>query len=127
MIDLVISPLLLAQPSVTVLIGTGIYPGEVPQGATLPAITYSFPGMRSYPTQSSGGMFRYRVEFNCWGKSVLDAALVRQALISSLHTFTGTVDGLFIQDMWVCNVMDFNEHELLQYRRMVEFYILANS
>ena len=127
MIDLVLSPLLLAQEAVTALVGAGIYPEEVPMNASLPAITYTVVGLRSSPTLSTAGMFRYRVEFNCWGNSVLEAVLVRQALVSSLYTFTGTVDGCFIQDMWVCNVMDFFEHELMQYRRMVEFYILTNS
>lgn len=105
---------------VTALVGSRIYPVILPTDVTLPAIDYTFVGGSSHPTLTTTGTQKYRLEVNCWGKTYSDAVTLRAAVISALN---GYLDGnMSIQ---LLMPQDFFDHELLQFRAMVEFYIYA--
>jgi hypothetical protein len=126
-IDLALSPLLLAQPAVTALVGNAIYPEELPDDAALPAITYRLVGVTAGPTWETAGMYRYRVQFDCWALTALAAVNLRNALVASLNGFVGAAGGVNIQNAQVATIGDFYQHEAMQYRRMVDFYFLSTS
>lgn len=60
----------------TALIGTRCYPGPLPQGATLPALTYQEVG-GSEPTGSTGS-YQTRVQFDAWGSTYMQARAVAE-------------------------------------------------
>lgn|SRR3990167_2054711 len=69
------------------LISTRCYPSQLPQGATIPAVTYqpiSRPERDDVP-----GMFEQRVQFNCWAASVLAASALATQVRAA---FTGWRD-----------------------------------
>lgn len=107
--------------SISALCATRIYPLVLPNDVQLPAIHYSFIASSSKATQDSRGSQRYRVEVNCWGNSYSDAATLRHAVVTELDQYNQ--DGVFIS--WLSN-MDLFEHDALQYRCMVEFYVYSN-
>lgn len=132
MIDAGLVALLQANAGLEALIGTRIYPDVLPDEPTLPAITYQFLGGNSKPTFNTSGMQKLRVEFNCWsaswpqGGTKAQAAAVRDALVAALNGYQGTLtDGtrLLTADL-IHPGMSFFERELLQYRCLIEFYLL---
>lgn len=86
MIEADIRTYLLDQPAITAIIGTRLYPVELPQGAAFPALTYQrISGGRSV-THSGQGPARALVQIGCWDETYGDAlalaALVGAALSS---------------------------------------------
>jgi hypothetical protein len=128
MIDAVLYPLLTGQSSIAALVGTNVFPVVFPQGFdSFPALTYHVVGMHEDPTFQTAGMNRYRVQFDCWALTYAAASALRSALVASLNGFTGAVNGVNIQNARVLQPIDFYEHEALQFRLAVEFYITCNS
>lgn len=117
------------SPVVTVmdLCDSRVYPLVLPTQPTLPAITYSFIGGTSRPTNDSPGSQRYRVEVNCWGNTYSEAVTLRAAVITALNGYpAGRVQTTSIQSIQYLQPTDFFDHDVLQYRAMVEFYVYAN-
>ncbi len=111
---------LAAATSVTSLLAsaTSIYPIVVPTDAPLPAIDYKVVGGSGKPSFNTRGMFRARMEVNCWGETYGDAVTLRTAVVQAIDGYSdGTLSILFLQPQ------DFFDYELLQYRAMCEFYV----
>ena len=106
--------------AVTAICGSRVYPLVLPKDPTLPAIDYKFVGGSNTPTFDSMGAQRYRVEINCWGATYLEAVSLRLAVVKALSGYTSAT-------MSVSYLMpqDFFDSELLQFRAMAEFYVLA--
>jgi len=96
-----IRSILLADSIVSDLVGTRIYPLELPLKTSFPALTYSFP---SDPFQLV--MRSARCQINCWsdGKDILEKyterETLKQAVENSLKFFTGQVNGVNIEITW---------------------------
>ena len=83
--------------------GNRVYPKRLPQGVTLPAVTYLkvSPGIVYHSAgQSSLEMPRY--QFNCWGATYLQAKALADELKARLSGFQGqmgtkTVTAAFIE------------------------------
>jgi hypothetical protein len=110
-----------ALSSISAQCANRIYPVVLPQNVQLPAIHYSFIASSSKATQDGAGSQKYRVEVSCWGNTYSDAVTLRNAVITELDQYNQ--DGVFIA--WLSNT-DLFEHDALQYRAMVEFYIYSN-
>jgi Protein of unknown function (DUF3168) len=121
MVELIFDAALRASSTVTTLATGGIYPVRLPTDATFPAIHYLFVGGSSKATQDSYGNQRYRVEVNSWGNSYQDAVTLRHAVIAALSQYSA--NGIFISFV---SLTDFDDHELLEFRAMAEFYIYDN-
>jgi hypothetical protein len=118
MIELLFAALLQSSAPVAALCGKRIYPLLIPQDSPMPAVDYSFVGGSATATLTTTGVQRYRVEVNCWGTTYSDAVTLRAAVIAALNGYLDT--NMSIQ---LIQPRDFFDHELLQYRAMVEFYV----
>jgi hypothetical protein len=107
--------------SITAQCANRIYPLVIPQDVQLPAIHYFFIASSSKATQDTRGGQRHRVEVNCWGDTYADAVALRTTVITELDQYRA--DSVFIA--WLSN-MDLFEHDALQYRCCVEFYVYSN-
>jgi hypothetical protein len=117
MIEQTISTLLSTAPAITALIDARAYPVVLPDDPTLPALCYSIIASSAKATFTTVGTQRFRIEVNCWGTTYSDAVTLRSAVISSLNGYSnGTTSVQYLMSQ------DFFDHELLQYRAMVEFY-----
>jgi hypothetical protein len=118
--------LLSTDSGVSSLAGTRIYPIELPEGATLPALVYKDVGGSSSPTLSTSGAQRLRLELDAYGNSFADAANLRKAVITALNGFQGVLsDGTNLLTADLINPgLSFFDDEPRQFRCMAEFYLL---
>lgn len=72
------------------LIGGRVYPGQLPQRPSLPAITYQRVSTTAVATRDNSGyasLERPRFQFDCWGATRKEARTVAAALRHALATF----------------------------------------
>lgn len=112
--------------AIAALCANRIYPLLLPDEAAMPAIDYQFISAVSAPTLTSSGMFRTRVQINCWGSNYGSAATLRAAVLDLLDGYVSpATDETRIQSSLIINAKrDDFDHELLMYRCMCEFYLL---
>lgn len=96
------------MPAITALVGTRIYPVEVPEGDEyFPAITYavlSCPRINSLTGPS--GLAHPRVQLHCWARNpggYLAADALREAVRTAMNGFRGTWGALEIDH---CTLLD---------------------
>ena len=98
---------LLADGTISGLVGTRIFPLKLPQAPTFPAITYQMiSGGRSHTYGGAVGLASPRFQFDCWGATYLQAEALAEALRIRLDGFSGAmgaspstvVQGVFFQD-----------------------------
>jgi hypothetical protein len=78
MIETGLYALLSTEPSITALVGTRVYPLILPTDGTFPAITYQIVGGQSFPTLTTTGLQKIRLQVDCWATDAyLTAASVR--------------------------------------------------
>jgi hypothetical protein len=125
MIELAFKAVLSSSPAIAALCGKRIYPLLLPTNSPMPAIDYSFVGGSATATLTTTGVQKYRVEVNCWGDTYTDAVTLRAAVVLALNGYTDfEFDGSDIS-IQLIQPRDFFDHDLLQYRAMVEFYVFA--
>ena len=72
------------------LVSSRVYPIKLPQGVTLPAITYfQVSGVKGYTHDGADGMERQRYQISCWGVSYKVAKELAESVVTSLNGFTG--------------------------------------
>jgi hypothetical protein len=130
MIEVGLVALLNADPDISALVATRIYPVLLPPNAPasgFPALTYQVAGGVSEPTFETSGPIKLRMQFDCWGKNYSDAAMLRKTLVQVLNGYTGILsDGTELNDSIFIQPIDFYEQDTLLYRCAVEFYFLFN-
>jgi hypothetical protein len=103
----------------------GIFPVYVPKGSTFPCLSYNFVGGSSYSTFNTPGYQKYRVEVNCWSEDYAGAVNLRAAVITALNGYSVANSDTpnSIQSIQLIQSTDDFEHDLLQFRCIVEFYL----
>jgi len=105
------------------LIGTRVYPMQVPQRPTLPAVTYQQISRR--PVHVKPGVIRpivaVRMQFDVLATSYSDVDAVAGQLRSALYGFGATVPWTY--SALVQSERDFDAPELQQFRRSVDVMI----
>ena len=110
---------LLAQPDLAALIGERLYPVTLPQGATLPAMTYQvISGATEGDSQSGAGIPRRRYQFDCWGATYSDAVAVALALLTAVNGTSRIGQASFLD-----NEVDSYEPETQRWRRIVDVMV----
>lgn len=116
---------LIADPGVSGLVGQRIYPIAMPQGTTLPAITYQrVSTVRIGSKQGPTGMAQPRLQINCWSKSYGDAKALADAVRVALDGYRGLMGGAV--DVWETVVgtdVDLYEEDLGIYHVAVDVTI----
>ncbi len=112
---------LLAQASITALIGARLYPQQLPQGTELPAVTYQrIAGQSLIDHEGAAGIGRARIQLDCWGESYGAAAALADTLRLALSGYRGAMGSNPATNARVINILDVPEPELALWRRMVE-------
>lgn len=78
----------------TALIGTRVYLEQLPQGATLPCLTYqriSTSRVLTHDTSGSSGTAYPRFQFDAWATTYGSAKAIADALRAALNGFKGTI------------------------------------
>jgi hypothetical protein len=78
----------------TALISTRVYLERIPQGATLPCITYQridTPRVLTHDTSGSAGTAYPRFQFDAWATTYASAKAITDALRAALSGFKGTI------------------------------------
>lgn len=121
MIETSLRSYLLAQTSITSLVGQRIYPMRLPQGATLPAITYQVVfGTSTYSHDGDEDLGRRRFQLDCWASTYADSMNVAEAVRAAINGHDGPMGSTAQVNGRVINILDLPEPELAIWRRMVE-------
>jgi hypothetical protein len=111
--------LLLGQPALAALLGERVYPVTLPQGATLPAITYQvISGAGEGDGHTGPGLSRRRYQFDCWAATYGQAADLGRALVQAVHARR-----LLGQAALLDNEVDQYEAETQRWRRIVDVMV----
>jgi hypothetical protein len=99
----IVRELLLASPEVAGLVAARVYPSPLPQGCTLPAVTYQRVAGRSVQSLTGlSGCAMPRMQVDCWAETYDVAQEIAQAVKGWLvgvagRGYQGTVDGVRVQ------------------------------
>lgn len=118
---------LAAHAGTAALVGTRIYPVELPQTPTLPAITYR---MASQPTEHVFGESASTIKManfwiQCWAETYSDAQALGIQAEAALDAFSGLLGGAGGYRCWVTltNAFDLGDDATDWKRRILEFEI----
>lgn len=119
--------LVTTDATISGMIGTRMFPVQLPEATQLPAIRYTVAGGQSGATfDASGGPQRWRVQFDCIGADHPSAEALRNALTDLLDGFFGTLsDGTYVT-IFSLQPIDFFDSDPRQFRCAQEFYINFN-
>lgn len=94
MIEAAIRAHLIADAGLAALVGARVYPLQLPQRPTLPAVTYQH--ISTLPTQHRDNPYahheRSRYQFDCWAGDYDSTLAVRAALAAAMGTLAQTDD-----------------------------------
>ena len=82
------------QVTLTALVGTRIYPMFIPQGATIPCITYqriSTPRTPTHDTSGRGDLVNPRVQFDIWSETQKSGSDIGAVLTALLNGKVGAI------------------------------------
>ncbi|MGF7429585.1 DUF3168 domain-containing protein [Thermoanaerobacterium thermosaccharolyticum] len=89
MIETVIYSYLSNNQNIKSIVDNRIYPMILPQKPQFPAITYQkISGPRINSKSGDSGLSYPRIQFNCWGKTYLEAKQVAMVVIDAMNKFT---------------------------------------
>src|SRR3972149_1809320 len=123
---------LLADATLSGLIGTRFYPLRLPQNPTMPAMTYSWVGGdRDHSMTGPIGISSPRIQFDAWAMTYLSAEAVFEALRKRLDSFRGTAGSTKVQGAFFSVERDFYEDSadagtgsgIGLYRRSSDFFV----
>jgi hypothetical protein len=93
--------------ALSALIGARVYPGRLPVGATLPAVTYQrVSGRHEYAQTGPAGLARPRFQLDAWATTYAQADQVAAQVRAALSGYTGTVLGVPINGAFLDTEMD---------------------
>ena len=83
---------LIADGTVSGLIGTRVYPLKMPQPATMPSVVYMrISGPRDVSLDGASGSGRARLRYNCWAETYSGAKTLLEAVRAALDGISGAV------------------------------------
>ncbi|MCX6023000.1 MAG: DUF3168 domain-containing protein [Chloroflexi bacterium] len=108
------------------LVAARVYPVRLPQGATLPAVTYQrVSGQRTHTVGGRSNLARHRYQMSCWADSHKVAAAVAEQVRLCWDGFVGVIGtspGLSVQAL-VDNDQDMDDPETQTYHIPVDVLI----
>jgi hypothetical protein len=117
--------LLKADAGVSAVVGGRIFPVLLPEGPTLPAITYQRVGGTSDPTFDSSGYQRLRIQFDVFGAKYKDADAGREAIREALNGASEITlsDGTVLDNANLIQSADYFMEYPRSFRCMSEYYL----
>lgn len=101
-IEAAVFQLLADSAAVGAICGDRIYPVQVPQGATLPCVTYGRVSAARWSAMGTDtGLVEKRFQVSCWAETYARANALAEAVRGALQRRRGTIDGVVIQDIFL--------------------------
>jgi hypothetical protein len=119
---------MLAEPTISTLVGQSIYAVQLPTNSPMPAIVLHGVGGQSKPTLNGPGPQKVRLQIDCFGASYISADQVRDAVIAFLNMKAAQLsNGIWLQSAQLIQPLDFPyDWQTLQFRVGAEFYLFFN-
>lgn len=118
---------LTADTRVMTAVNTRVYLQRLPEGTTLPAVAYhrvSTERLYTFDSFDDTDPFvRARVQFDCWGRTALEAVEVGEAVMVALSGYDGSLSGEPIQASFVVDEFDDYEASTKFYRKVADMMI----
>ncbi len=97
-IEQVVYELLSGDGTLSGLVGTRITPNLVPQGSSMPAVSYTqTSGLREQVMTGPVGLVNSRWQINCWGLSYASVRGVANAVREAIDGYSGSGTGVTVQ------------------------------
>lgn len=126
MIDNALTQFLLGFPGIAAVAGDRIYPAPKPQGAAVPAITYTdISNVGSYSNDGADCLSKARYQLDHWANTKEDANRLEQATRTALSGFRGRWQGLNIGGVFRRNTWTLYEPETQLWRAISDYQINA--
>lgn len=123
-----IRPWLLSLVEVRTLVGSDtnarVYPVQLPQNPTLPALSYQrISATRDYVQTGATGLVLARVQIDSWAKAFRDATLLADAVRRAVSGFRGHLDGEYVHSVFLDNERHLFESGVEVYRVSQDYRI----
>lgn len=106
------------------LVGSRIYSVRLPDGATLPALTYQrISTDRAFSHDGASDYSRPRFQFKAFSESYQTARATADALIKALDGYKGYMSNIFVHSSRVENDFDFQDPDSSLYNVVVDVMI----
>ena len=113
---------ILADATVAALIGTRMYALILPQNPTMPALTYTIFGAGGILSHDGpSGLENPTVQIDAWGTTYSDAFELAEAVRVRLNGYSGLLDTVHAQGIFLVRKRDSYENESELYRRSTDF------
>src|SRR5574344_1984383 len=119
LIDEAIRAILLANSTVSGLVGTRIYPLQLPLECSFPALTYSFPS-DVYRRVARPA----RLQVDCWAEDFTQCKNLKNAVETALDGYSGTVLGINIEGIFPISPYDLPVDETGLFHIPYDFKVL---
>jgi hypothetical protein len=102
---------------------SGIFPEQLPEGASLPALVYGVVGeQRVHSTQGTNRLAMKRVQIDCYGRHYADAKQLQAAVKECLLDFRGTLsEGTIVNGILQVGEMDTFEYAPFLFCAVLDF------
>lgn len=115
----------------TALISTRVYPFMIPQGATMPCVTYQridTPRTLSHgDSGATGTLARARIQFSSWAATLSSAMAIAEQLRAALNGKTGSIgtapNAVTVRAILVDNEMQDFEPDIEMFRVISDYLI----
>ncbi len=116
---------LTSDTDMAALVSTRVYPMRLPQGYSLPAVSYQRISAERRHELSTGpiGWAFTRFQFDCWAGSYSDLRDLAEAVRKCLDGFSGTVDGTHVGGIYIEGERETFEEDVEIYRVTMDFLI----
>ena len=123
-IEKVIYSKLSGDSDVSALVATRIYPVNLPQKPTYPAIVYTrISGERAYSLGGPSDLASPRFQIDCFASTYSAAKDLASKIRSAINGFRGTVAGVLVQGVFLENDNDIFEDDFSVYRVSSDYFI----
>lgn len=116
-----------SHAGLSALVGTRIYPQIMPQGVTMPAVTYQkISGPREYSHGGPSELAHPRFQLSCWAKNYSTAKDIAEQVRLALQAYRGTMGGaggVTVYGAFLENEIDLYESDTRLYHIPVDFSI----
>lgn len=129
MLDEALRTFLLADEALSALVGTRIYPDEVPQGGTFPALRYlQVSLLADYTHDGDANLDMTRYQFDCYAPNRPQANQVATVLRTALSRLQKTrIDDICFQSVFMVNALSGYDDGFNQWRMVRDFEIVYKA
>lgn len=117
-----------AHAGLEALVVERIFPVMVPQGTTLPAVSYRrVSGPRIHAMVADPGLASPRIQVDAWGATYASAKAVAAQVIDCLQRWSGTVETVSVQDTYFQGDQDIYDPDTERWQVSMDFIVWHNE